>query len=134
VVVVEMRTRRTESTGFRFVSGLHPWQLTAAESNAMLRAILGALPPARNHQHQPLMQIVVDLVSFLAQSDHDTVDRDTAVEQLEHVAAMLQQLPAAEKEEFLAYVEQAASSTTDSERSALLRSLPEQLGLVASPR
>jgi hypothetical protein len=84
VVVVEMRTRRTESTGFRFVSGLHPWQLTAAESNAMLRAILGALPPARNHQHQPLMQIVVDLVSFLAQSDHDTVDRDTAVEMYFH--------------------------------------------------
>ena len=43
VVVVDKRKVQTEATRFRFVSGPHPWQLTSAESGAMLRAILSAL-------------------------------------------------------------------------------------------
>lgn len=80
---------------------------------------------------QALLQIVVDLVSFLANSDDETVNADAAVEQLEMVAATLKQMPPAERDQFLAFVETAASQATDHNRSEFLRSLPDQLGLLS---
>ena len=80
--------------------------------------------------NQPILQVVVDLVSFLALSDNEMVDEDAAVEQLEHVAATLKLLPRSELDQFLAFIAARAAQSEDPERSEFLRSLPEQLGLV----
>ena len=82
--------------------------------------------------NQPFLQIVVDLVSFLALSDDELVDQDAAVEQLEQVAATLKQLPQGERDQFITFLAESADLAAKSknhERSEFLRSLPEQLGL-----
>jgi hypothetical protein len=45
VVVVDLRGGPRSSTRFRFLEGVHPWQVTTAESNAMLTALAGAVQP-----------------------------------------------------------------------------------------
>jgi hypothetical protein len=82
--------------------------------------------------HQPLLQVVIDLVSFLALSDDETVNQDAAIQQLEDVAATLKRLPLAERDQFLAFIAESAQRAAQSEdhkRSEFLNSLPEQLGL-----
>ncbi|HET9622259.1 MAG TPA: hypothetical protein VFP84_12890 [Kofleriaceae bacterium] len=44
VVAVDNRKTQQEWTYFRFISGVHPWQLTDAEAWAMLVAIANAVP------------------------------------------------------------------------------------------
>lgn len=82
--------------------------------------------------NQPLLQIVVDLVSFLALSDNEQVDEDEAIEQLEHVVATLKLLPQRERDQLITFIAESADVAAKSkshERSAFLRSLPDQLGL-----
>ena len=81
--------------------------------------------------NQTLLQIVVDVISFLALSDNETVAEDAAVEQLEHIAAILKQLPRDDRDHFLSFVAESASQSNDPQRAEFLRSLPEQLGLTA---
>ena len=40
IVVVDRRGGQDGAVRFRFTSGVHPWQLSAGESYAMLRALL----------------------------------------------------------------------------------------------
>lgn len=51
--------------------------------------------------NEEIVRIVIDLIAFLALSDDDVVNPDSAIEQLEHVAATLQGLSAADRQEFL---------------------------------
>jgi hypothetical protein len=44
VVIVDRRGAPEELIRFRFVSGVHPWQLSAEDSHAMLSAVATALP------------------------------------------------------------------------------------------
>jgi hypothetical protein len=81
---------------------------------------------------QLLLQVVVDLVSFLALSDDETVNQDAAVQQLEGVAATLKRMPQGERDQLLAFIAesaQRAARSDDRQRSEFLSSLPEQLGL-----
>lgn len=81
--------------------------------------------------NQALLQVVVDMILFLTLSDDETVDQDAAIEQLEHIAATLKQLPGDERDQFLTFVAERAAQSDDPKRSEVLRSLPEQLGLAA---
>lgn len=42
IVIVDLRGGPNHPARFRFVEGAHPWQATTAESQAMLKALLGA--------------------------------------------------------------------------------------------
>ncbi|MBC7978629.1 MAG: hypothetical protein H7138_26890 [Myxococcales bacterium] len=42
IVVVDRRGGQDGAVRFRFASGVHPWQLSAEESYAMLRALMKA--------------------------------------------------------------------------------------------
>jgi hypothetical protein len=82
------------------------------------------------------MGIIVELVYFLDRSGDNVVDLDSAVAELESVAASLGTLSLADREAFVLHVgrmleeERAAGVGTD--RLRFLESLPQDLGLVAS--
>jgi hypothetical protein len=83
--------------------------------------------------NEQLMKALVDVVVFLALSDDDVLDPDAAIEQLEHVAATLKKMPAADRKQFLGFVATAAKHAQTSghdERAEFLQELSEQLGIV----
>ena len=87
---------------------------------------------SRSDSAAVLFGIIVDSITFLALSDDDTVDQDAAVEQLEHIAAQLDQLPGRNIDQFLTFVERGAREAREAgehARAAFLASLPAQLGL-----
>lgn len=112
-----------ETVGEDFASFLESW---------LRPRVVGSGPMSR-----VLMQIVVDELAFLEMSGDDVVDPDAAVRQLEGIAALLQELPSAERRQFLGFVkEQADRAARDEDRLLVefLRKLPEALGLRAGSR
>jgi hypothetical protein len=79
-----------------------------------------------------LMQLVVDMVTFLALSDEEAVDQDVAVSQLEQISATLNEMRADDLAAFLAFVgeqQREAASSGEVARAEFLASFPEHLGL-----
>ncbi|TWT36936.1 hypothetical protein KOR34_18810 [Posidoniimonas corsicana] len=76
---------------------------------------------------------LIETCVFFATSEEDLVDPDTAVEQLEHIAAHLKNLDDLSKERFLAVAEelavQAELTQGNSQRVKCLRALGANLGL-----
>jgi hypothetical protein len=82
--------------------------------------------------NKEIVRIVIDLIAFLALSDDDIVNPDSAIEQLEHVAATLKELSAADRQEFLSLLmahARDAELSGDHERFEFLTNLPAQLGI-----
>lgn len=82
--------------------------------------------------NKEIVRIVIDLVAFLALSDDDIVDPDSAMEQLEHVAAIMKKLSVADRQEFLSLLmthAQDAQLSGDHERFEFLTNLPDRLGI-----
>jgi len=82
-----------------------------------------------------LMRAVAECIVFLNLSSDDEVDPDVAVEQLEQLASIMQQLTANERAEFADFTqklatEEAQSSRPSKERVECLRTMFENLGLV----
>jgi hypothetical protein len=76
------------------------------------------------------MRAIVDHVAFLALSGDDVVNEDAALNQLEHVAATLQELAPDERRAFVGFVGELAEKTGDDRRREFLQALPEHLGLL----
>jgi len=82
-----------------------------------------------------LTKAVVESLVFLGNCDETVVDDDAAVAQMEILGAILSELDAREREEFIRYVREIAAEEeratgTASERAKFLKSLPENIGLV----
>ena len=80
------------------------------------------------------MKAIVESAAFLALSGDDVINPDVAVAQLEQLAAILKTLTPSEREEFIAYVQNLASSerrSGNAKRADFLSSLPSDLGLTS---
>ena len=79
-----------------------------------------------------LMQVVVQMVSFLQNSDEEVLDSEVAAEQIDDIAAVLDQLAARERKRFVDYVAELAESIEDDdpELADIYRGIPHELGLV----
>ena len=81
----------------------------------------------------PLMRVVVDAVLFLELNDDNVIQPDAAVTQLESIAASLQELSEADKNEFLKFCSRLAdeeeAAGAETRRIKCLRQLGENLGL-----
>ena len=80
------------------------------------------------------MRAVVELAMFLELSDAATVDDASAVEQLDRLANLLQELPDVERAQLLFFVEETmlpeARAARDADRAAYLRGFADSFGLV----
>jgi hypothetical protein len=79
-----------------------------------------------------LVNVVVEMCTFLSLSDHDAVNPDAAITQLEQISSMLKDLSRDDKESFLRHVGELADrahAAADDERATLLKALPRHLGL-----
>lgn len=82
--------------------------------------------------NKEIVRIVIDLIAFLVLSDDDIVNPDSAMEQLEHIAATLKELSATDRQEFLSLLRthaRDAELSGDHERFEFLTNLPAQLGI-----
>ena len=81
-----------------------------------------------------LMKAVIESFVFLDNCDETVVDDDAAVAQMELLAAILSELDAHEREEFIRYVHEMVAEEEKgpgaSERATFLKSLPENIGLI----
>mgnify|MGYP000888015059 FL=1 len=67
--------------------------------------------------NEPFIDAIVQAILFLELSGPETVDEDAAIAMMEQIAATLQTLGAAEKEQFLDYLRRRASQVeSDKER------------------
>lgn len=70
--------------------------------------------------NEPLMDAVVQMVLFLELSDSEVVGEDAAIGLMEQIAATLQKLAPADKEQFLGYLKRRASQAeSENERQSL---------------
>ena len=76
-----------------------------------------------------LVQVIAQVAVFLQFTDDATLDPDAAVKQLEDLAFQLQQLPPADRIEFIRVLSEVAGDwPSDRERRFLLK-LPEAIGI-----
>jgi hypothetical protein len=79
------------------------------------------------------MEVVIDIIVFLAASSENHVDPDTAVAQLEAIASQLRLLSEDEMSAFLALADETARAEEagfgKTQRFYLLHSLGESMGL-----
>jgi hypothetical protein len=78
------------------------------------------------------MQAVAEVVVFLELAPDERLDPDLAVEQLEQLAVLLQQLDDDERRSFIEFVQRQAERETSDDRRRVLLELPEALGLLHS--
>jgi hypothetical protein len=80
-----------------------------------------------------LMKAIIDLAAFLSLSEDDVVNEDSALFQLEQLAATLHQLSDTERQVFVDYIQQVASAervSASQERIEFLENLAENLGVI----
>jgi|GEM_PF-1863358 len=80
--------------------------------------------------NRALMNVAAWTLVFLDLTEEDQLDLDLAVEQMEQIAAMLNELSAEERSLFTAHVEKLAQQEKRKEVAESLRSIPEALGWV----
>ena len=78
---------------------------------------------------QVLVQIIAQLAMFLEFADDATLDADAAVKQLEDLAFQLQQLPPADRGEFIRLLSEVAGEWPGERERQFLLDLPEALGI-----
>jgi hypothetical protein len=76
-----------------------------------------------------LVQVIAELAMFLEFADDATLDPDTAVKQLEDLAFQLQQLPAADRIEFIRLLNEVAGEWPGERERQFLLDLPEAVGI-----
>lgn len=81
--------------------------------------------------YEPFMDAVVQMVLFLELSDPDTVNEDAAIGMMEQIAATLQTLGTAEKEQFLAYLRCRASQAGAGVGRQSIENMADHLGLLS---
>jgi hypothetical protein len=79
-----------------------------------------------------LMNVAAWSLVFLDLTEEDQLDLDLAVEQMEQIAAMLNEFSPEERSVFTAHVEKLAQQEKRKEVAESLRSIPEALGWVES--
>ncbi|HEX8281835.1 MAG TPA: hypothetical protein VF588_00535 [Pyrinomonadaceae bacterium] len=82
--------------------------------------------------NRTLMRAVLDAAAFLELADDETLDPDTAVEQMEQLAATLAELTPEERAELLSFAAESAAGARaagDEERAEFLASFGESFGL-----
>lgn len=79
--------------------------------------------------NEPLMDAVVQMVLFLEFSDPEMVDEDAAIGMMEQIAATLQKLGPADKDQFLGYLRRRASQAESEKVRQSLENLASNLGL-----
>lgn len=80
--------------------------------------------------NRALMNVVAWTLVFLDLTEEDQLDLDLAVEQMEQIAAMLNELSEEERRVFTAHVEKLAQQEKRKQVAESLRSIPEALGWV----
>lgn len=80
--------------------------------------------------NEPFMDAVVQMVLFLELSDPHIVDEDAAIGMMEQIAATLQKLGPAEKEQFLGYLKRRVSQATSSKERQSLENFASNMGLL----
>jgi hypothetical protein len=78
---------------------------------------------------QVLVQIIAQLAMFLEFAGDATLDPDAAVKQLEDLAFQLQQLPPADRGEFIRLLSEVAGEWPGERERQFLLDLPEALGI-----
>jgi hypothetical protein len=79
--------------------------------------------------NQPLMDAIIGMLVFLELSDSKTIDPDAAVRMIEHIAADLQRLEAAGREQFRMCLRDRSARAESAKERAILETLAESLGL-----
>jgi hypothetical protein len=76
-----------------------------------------------------LVQVIAQAALFLEFADDATLDPDSAVKQLEDIAFQLQQLPAADRSEFIRLLNEIADEWPNEQEREYLLTLPEVVGI-----
>ena len=76
-----------------------------------------------------LVRILAQLSLFLEFSDESVLDLDTAVKQQEALASQLQQLPPADRQEFIRILRQVADEHPFENEKKYLKELPAMVGI-----
>jgi hypothetical protein len=79
--------------------------------------------------NQVLVQVIAHVAVFLEFADDATLDPDAAVKQQEDLAFQLQQLPPADRSEFIRMLNEVAGQWPSEQERQYLLSLPEAIGL-----
>ncbi|TDD89287.1 hypothetical protein E1293_04945 [Actinomadura darangshiensis] len=77
-----------------------------------------------------LARVFVEIVISIDLSDDDDIDPDVATGLLEPVAALLQEMPRADRRRLTEFMLEYANDEANAERSATALDLPTALGLV----
>jgi hypothetical protein len=76
-----------------------------------------------------LVQVIAQVALFLEFADDATLNPDTAVKQQEDMAFQLQQLPSADRIEFIRLLSQVAGEWPSERERQYLRNLPEAIDI-----
>ena len=76
-----------------------------------------------------LVQVIAQLAVFLEFANEATLDPDAAVQQQEYIAFQLQQLPPADRSEFIRLLNEIAGEWRSRQQQEYLRDLPEAIGI-----
>jgi hypothetical protein len=76
-----------------------------------------------------LVQVIAHVAVFLEFADEATLNPDSAVKQQENMAFQLQQLPTAERGEFIRLLNEIAGEWPSKQEREYLRDLPEAIGI-----
>ena len=76
-----------------------------------------------------LVQVIAQLAVFLEFADDATLDPDTAVKEQEDLAFQLQQLPPADRSEFIHVLRDVAGDWPSERERQFLLSLPKAVGI-----
>ena len=79
--------------------------------------------------NQILVQVIAQVAVFLEFADDATLDPDAAVRQQEDMAFLLQQLPPADRSEFIRMLSEVAGQWPSKQERQYLLNLPEAIGI-----
>jgi hypothetical protein len=76
-----------------------------------------------------LIQVIAQVAVFLEFADETTLDPDSAVKQQEDMAFQLQQLPPADRSEFIRLLYEIAGEWPSEQKREYLRGFPQAIGI-----
>jgi hypothetical protein len=79
--------------------------------------------------NQVLVQVIAQVAVFMEFADDATLDPDAAVKQQEDLAFQLQQLPPADRSEFIRLLSEVAGQWPNERERQFLLGLPEAIGI-----
>jgi hypothetical protein len=79
--------------------------------------------------NRTLMRALIDLAVSIELTSDDDIEPETATTLIDELAASLEDLSEAERDELIDYIEELAAATRDRDRREVLQDLPDALAL-----